>query len=295
MTYIYFLNISVYILKVNTMKTYVIDGTLNIEPHTENFEIEFELPNSGLKIKGLSKSLLINKKFEIPKEHGIYILEGLDTCYVGQSKDLGKRIKNHNGNNKVDFTRCFILSKRDTDLRQYLDYMEAYTIKEMLLREYDLDNFQRPNPDDDILTNSKKDMTNGWINEFLLFLPILGFRKTKKIINTNPIPETILKSIKKPINVEINGILITDTTNTKVFKKLLQKIGLGIILKNCSIIFDTAFKLTTIYEENKYGRCQELIENNQKYYLYLNISKEGLINKMHKINKILDLHFKILQ
>lgn len=100
-----------------TIKQHIIEGIFRPVPKTEDFELELNLPKSGLKIKGLSKKLLIEKKTDLEKEHAIYILEGPSSCYVGKSTDIQSRINTHKDKNKSDFTRCFILSKKDTDLR----------------------------------------------------------------------------------------------------------------------------------------------------------------------------------
>lgn len=91
-----------------TIKPHIIEGIFRPVPKTKDFELELNLPKSGLKIKGLSKKLLIEKKTELEKEHAIYILDGPLNCYVGKSTDIQSRINNHKDKNKSDFTRCFM-------------------------------------------------------------------------------------------------------------------------------------------------------------------------------------------
>lgn len=276
-----------------TLKTHIIEGIFRPVYRTDDFELELNLPKSALKIKGLSKKLLIEKKADLEREHAIYILEGPVSCYVGQSTDVQSRINNHKDKNKSDFSRCFILSKKDTDLRGYLDYMESYAIREMESLGYTLDNSKKPNPDDDILPHYKKEMAKDWIDEFLSFLPILGFKKSP-----NPLP--IVTQITTPntasnvISLKLNGNLINGSDSREVFTKLLQLIGLDIIEKQCSSLFGAAFTLSKVHTKPKYGSCHELKENNQTYYLYLNISKNDLSKKIIKIKEILKLNIEIL-
>ncbi len=276
-----------------TLKTHIIEGIFRTAYRTDDFELELILPKSALKIKGLSKKLLIEKKSELEKEHAIYILEGPTSCYVGQSTDVQSRINNHKDKNKSDFSRCFILSKKDTDLRGYLDYMESYAIREMESLGYTLDNSKKPNPDDDILPHYKKDMAKDWIDEFLSFLPILGFKKSP-----NPLPIVTQvnnpKTVSNVISLKLNGNLINGSDSREVFTKLLQQIGLDVIEKQCSSIFGSAFTLSKVHTKPKYGSCHELKENNQTYYLYLNISKNDLSKKIIKIKEILKLNIEIL-
>ncbi len=159
------------------LKTHIFKGKFTPLLNGLDFSLEFNLTQSSLKIKGFSKKFLIEKIEELEQEHGIYILEGEKSCYVGQSKNIQVRINHHKEKNKAEFNRCFILSRKETDLRAYLDYMESYTIKKMDLLGYHLDNTKKPDPDKDILDKEEKALVNDWVNEFLSFLPILGFKK----------------------------------------------------------------------------------------------------------------------
>ena len=278
-----------------TLKAHIFEGMFKPLPKSDDFELELNLSKSSLKIKGLSKKFLIEKLTELQKEHAIYILEGPVKCYVGQSKDVQSRIKNHKDKNKSDFSRCFILSssKQNDDWRGYLDYMESYTIKEMESLGYLLDNTQKPNPDDDILSHYKKELTNEWIDEFLSFLPILGFKKSPNILSIINKP-IIMNKTTNIINLKLNGNLIIGENSRAVFTKLLQLIGLDVIEKQCSSMFDSAFTLTKAYTKPKYGSSLEIKEKNNTYYLYLNISKNALIQKITKIKEILKLNIEIL-
>ena len=198
------------------------DGHFKTFYGSEEFEVEITIPESSLKIKGLSKNLLIEKKTEIQKEHAIYILEGPLKCYVGKSTDVQTRINTHKSNNKSEFTRCFILSKNGEDLRQYLDYMEAYAIFSMEFLGYELANSKKPNPNDDILNVLKKDLAKAWIDEFLSFLPILGFTKSAKKTNCNiaidPLISSVSSSTATPVSAVMpimqNAQVIAPATNT---------------------------------------------------------------------------------
>jgi len=275
------------------MEEYVIDGKIKSGKSNEDFDIEFTLQNSQLKIKGLSKFFLLDKLTELPKEHGIYILEGLDKCYIGQTKDISKRIKNHKDSNKVDFIRCFFLSQKGGDLRQYLDFMEAYTIQQMELMSYELDNTKKPNPDQDMLDLHKKNMVKKWINEFLLFLPILGFRKSKiekSILNKEVVSEIDTTNI----SVQINNKIISGENNKDAFVNFIKEIGAGNCYKTCNNIFNNAFRISEIFEKHAYATCDSIIENKKEYFIYVKSSKKDLIKKINKIIELMSLDAKIL-
>lgn len=135
-------------------------------------------------------------------------------------------------------------------------------------------------------------MANEWIREFLSFLPILGFKKSPTILPTLKTINTVKNT--NVIKLMFNDILITGLDNREVLIKLLKLIGLQKIEKECSDIFGTSLKLNTTYNKQKYGSCHELIENNNKYYLYLNISKNDLCKKIIKIKNILKLNIEFI-
>ncbi len=281
------------------LKSHVFEGVFKPIPKTDEFELEISLTKSSLKIRGFSKKLLIENQTELSGEHAIYILEGPINCYVGQSKDVKSRINNHKDKNKSDFNRCFILSSlnKDADLRGFLDYMESYAIQQMSSLGYSLENTKRPNPKEDILSNYKKDIANDWIDEFLSFLPILGFKKSPKL---EKIKEAILVEEKIPksadskiISLKYNGQVMNGLDNREIFLNFIKKIGVSIVEKNCSSIFGTAFRVTKVYNKPKYGSCYEVEEDNEKFYIYFNISKADLIKKIIKIKEILNLDVSI--
>lgn len=276
-------------------KSYIIEGKFSPVYKTDDFEIEIELLKSNLRIRGLSKSLLIHKKIELSKEHAIYILEGPNSCYIGQTTDVQTRINNHKDNNKSDFQRCFILSKKDFDLRGYLDYIESYAIKEMEEQGYLLDNSKKPDPNNDILSIYKKEMANEWIHEFLSFLPILGFKKSPRpSINLPKLTQPKVIKQKDVINLKFNGNLINGKYNVEILINLFKLIGINNIIQNCSSIFNSSFHLTNIKIDKKTKcACHELKENNNTYYLYINISKNNLCKKIMKIKDILQLNIEI--
>lgn len=272
------------------MNEYVIDGIIKSGQNKEDFNIELTLQNSQLKIKGLSKILLLDNLTDLNKEQGIYLLEGLDRCYIGQTKDISKRIKNHKDSNKVEFIRCFFLSQKGGDLRQYLDFMEAYTIQQMEILNYALDNFKKPNPDHDVLDKHKKNMVKKWIDEFLLFLPILGFRKSKEI--KKPIITNIENN--KIISIKLENKIISGLNNKEVFINFIKEVGVDNYYKNCQSIFNKSFKLTLIKEQHDYATCNQLSLNNLEYYAYINISKNDLIKKINKSIQLLNMKAQVL-
>ena len=283
------------------MEEYAIDGSFKVDPLTKEFDINFDLPSSGLKIKGLSKSFLISKTSEIPNENGIYILEGEEQCYVGQSKDLKKRLKSHQDNNKISFTRCFILS-HIIDIRQYLDFMEAYAIKEMNQQGYILDNKTNPNPDDDKLPSAKKSAAKKWVDEFLLFLPVLGFKKTKEELTNNSKDTNVQKINKVKCSISLVrdnykidsiGFFSIESNQINVVKGsvgFFAKDKYQNIVKSQKELLDK--KIIEIKKENK--NCFIFIQDyvfespSSAARFILGISANGWVNWMTEDNKILD-------
>jgi predicted GIY-YIG superfamily endonuclease len=271
------------------MEEIAIEGSLKADLTTKEFEINLDLPN-GLKIKGLSKTFLINKITGIPEENGIYILESDTTCYVGQSKNLKDRLKNHKDNNKIDFNRCFIIYHIN-DIRGHLDFMEAYTIKEMLIQNYPLSNKIKLNPEDDKLSSAKKNTAKKWIDEFLIFLPILGFKK-----NSIATPNVLINNIKKPINtisINFNNMQIHGKNNNEIFLNCLLEIGLENIVKNSPAILSTAINISDSPLPKKYGKNSTLYLDKitgKNFYVYLNLSNKDKILKLQKIKKNLNLN-----
>lgn len=214
------------------MEQILIEGYLKLDDTHKEVEINIDLISSSLNIRGLGKSAINSKDVKIPDINGIYILESEDICYVGQSKNLKKRLTTHKGTDKIEFLRCFILSHAN-DIRGYLDFMEAYSIKELLSQGYNLSNDIILDPDLDNLSPSKKQVAMKWIKEFLAFLPMLGFRKkankqpTLKPVNIVFPPKSIQKKeIKcflslqrmKAINCMATGILTTEVNSLKILK-----------------------------------------------------------------------------
>lgn len=158
------------------MKSFVFKGTLKSSDDKSQQVIDINMPQNGLSIRGLTKSILEVDKNLVPDDNGVYVLESEDKCYVGQSKNLRDRLKNHFANNKINHSRIFFLHKKD-DIRGYLDYMEKRLFKSMSDEGYDLANGTNLDPELDRLDIEEKRLVDTWINEFLTFLPILGFRK----------------------------------------------------------------------------------------------------------------------
>jgi hypothetical protein len=272
------------------MEEYVIDGALKINPITKDFDISFDLLSSGLKIKGVNKLFLDSKLSSISNDNGIYILESDNSCYIGQSKDLQRRLKSHQDNNKIDFIRCFILS-HNIDIRQYLDFMESYAIQKMEEEGYFLNNKTKPNPEEDKLPNIKKIAAKKWIDEFLLFLPVLGFRKSKlekKITLTNQISQV------NSLNIMFSGNQIDGKNNTEIFLNTLKIIGLEKILNQCQNLFDSSFILSDSSISMDYGHIHKFIEKNKQYYIHLNASTKTLFKKLEKIKLLMNLENLII-
>lgn len=172
------------------MKSFVFKGTLKSSDDKSQQVIDINMPQNGLSIRGLTKSILEVDKNLVPEDNGVYVLESEDKCYVGQSKNLRDRLKNHFTNNKINHSRIFFLHKKD-DIRGYLDYMEKRLFKSMDDEGYDLANGTNLDPELDRLDIEEKRLVDTWINEFLTFLPILGFRK-EAVKKFTPITETPL-------------------------------------------------------------------------------------------------------
>lgn len=240
------------------MNTIAIEGYLKSEE--DQIEINFDLISSSLKLIGLSREYLNKKNENNLNKNGIYILESDNVCYVGQSKNLNERLKKHKDTNKIDFLRCFILSHAN-DIRGYLDFMEAYTIKSLIEQGYSLSNTVRPDPEEDKLSDHKKIAAKKWIEEFLLFLPVLGFRKESKILQVSNFVQ------KTPI-VQQTQSEITCSLNVKRFKKI-DCAGNGLFnLKNHSL---TILKgsIGVLVEDSKVknyfsisNKQKELLKNN---------------------------------
>jgi predicted GIY-YIG superfamily endonuclease len=69
---------------------------------------------------------------------GLYILQAADgTVYVGQSKDLAVRLRQHRLANKIDYVRGFVMT-REKALASYLDYGEARLYELLKKQSYKL-------------------------------------------------------------------------------------------------------------------------------------------------------------
>lgn len=276
---------------------WVIEGKIKFVDNGDGFDIDLIFQDSQLNFKGLNNVLLLKKLKELKKEQGIYILEGEDKCYVGQTKDLSQRIKCHKDNKKVNFTKCFFLSQKGGDLRQYLDYMEAYTIEKMDSRGYDLDNLKRPDSEKDMLDDSKKNMVKKWIKQFLICLPILGFKKIARIKEVKVIEIKIEKEINS-LKINFNEQLVIEKDARSTVFKFLEKVGIEQVfhaLKDVKDFNTTLFKIKKEFNEPKHGSCKTLIYNNENYYMYFNISKKELIKKLKKIILIMDIKAEVIE
>lgn len=296
------------------LKTYQFEAIFTPILNTDDFELEITFDKYPLKIKGLSKKLLIEKQSSLSGEHAIYILEGPSSCYVGQSKDVQSRIKNHTGKNKADFHRCFVLSSsnKDTDWRVYLDYMESYAIKEMEYLGYSLENTKKPNPEDDILKKTKKETANEWINIFLSFLPILGFKKSpnkisnskdvnlQKIGNLNNLKQNNSKKKSTPttIRVYLNNELFADNKTSAIqnFIKVIEKIGVHEIYQKHhlgEVIFNKSLIIFNDNKKDKFNQSTTIHKLNKgDFFLYECSSTDRKIKMLNKIESIFKLGFK---
>lgn len=93
----------------------------------------------ALVIMGASRDqfeVLLDESEEKP---GLYILQAESTVvYVGQSKNLATRLKQHRGADKISFVRGFILT-REYGLAGYLDYGEARLYERLTKQGFSLE------------------------------------------------------------------------------------------------------------------------------------------------------------
>lgn len=136
-------------------------------------------------------------------------------------------------------------------------------------------------------------MVKKWINEFLLFLPILGFRKSK-IKKLTVIKEVELEIDNKNILIQINNKIISGENSKDAFVNFIKEIGAENCYKTCNNIFNNAFRVSEIFEKHAYATCDKVIENKKEYFIYVKSSKKDLIKKINKIIELMNIEAKIL-
>ena len=291
------------------MKEIAFEGALTTGDNQRYTEINIRLPKTNLTVKGIGRDAMIKNKAILPEEHGVYILEADDICYVGQSQNLKSRLSGHFNSKKINFERVFFLSRGTEDLRDRLDFMEKYLYKRMKDEGYELSNDKELNPDTDILISYKKATVSDWIDEFLLFLPILGFKKTKKIVAIMPeANETTLTHVvekivtkKQPHSTQqFNGELLGEQNDGEYFHKnplrvetvqLLRQLPLSTLLQNPSIN-DTRIQIQENPFKCKYNPFSPAVKIRnifgEIFYVAFNADNNSLNNKKQKIQELIN-------
>lgn len=279
------------------------NGVYNIEEDTENFDIEFDIMSIEAKFRMLSRGYIDKYAMKNYKqnEHIIYILiRGNKPVYVSQSTDSISRINQHKYKNKCNFDRCFIFFKPRKDLRAYLDYMEKYLIYKLESQGLILENSVKLDPEKDILNESKKILSQKWMNTLINFLPIFGVSHLPHLTNELSIcPEdkNLPTNISKKTNIKIllNNEQIEGKSNKEIIGGLISKIGIDKIMQfdeqiNTSVallIKDTNFE--NIIAERSIPVIKGKDELGKDFYFSLSISTNGLIKKVEKIIKTLEI------
>lgn len=264
------------------MKSFVFKGTLKSSDNKRQQVIDINMPQNGLSIRGLTKSILEVDKNLVPDDNGVYVLESEDKCYVGQSKNLRDRLKNHFANNKINHSRIFFLHKKD-DIRGYLDYMEKRLFKSMSDEGYDLANGTNLDPELDRLDIEEKRLVDTWINEFLTFLPILGFRK-------EAIKQSVVElsnGLKKEEKI-ISQIKTEDDIYTRdKLKELIKKCSYEEIIRLG--VLTSTFRIDKEYFENKLSKKEtEYLINDfgEKLYYELDYDHAAIKRKIKQLKPL---------
>lgn len=278
------------------MDKLVFSGSLNTVGKNDRI-IELVIKHNDLHITGLTLDAIIKSNYSLPDDNGVYILESDEQCYVGQSKNLRDRLKNHINNKKINLNRLFFLSK-STDIRGYLDYMEKRLYKSMVDEGYNMANGTNLDPDSDRLGNGDKGFVNGWIKEFISFLPVLGFKKegASKLVIKNKNPKCIKDNLT-------NKTELTNTIKTNNDEILAQQPSISLIsprermielikqhklsellaklpnTKSCS------FSISPFVVEYT-GRDAQTLTNyhGEKIYYHLNLGNKEILKRISKID-----------
>lgn len=281
------------------MKSFVFKGTLKSSDDKSQQVIDINMTHNGLSIRGLTKNILETDKTLIPDDNGVYVLESEDVCYVGQSKNLRDRLKNHFANNKINHSRIFFLYKKE-DIRGYLDYMEKKLFKSMCDEGYDLANGTNLDPDLDRLDIEEKRTVDIWINEFLVFLPILGFRKevsSKKVSNeplkvnqesTKVIDEPNFNNINsqdiipKNVNVENNNL-----TDRALIRYYIEQIPYEELVNSKAINDSLDVRNTPFINKYTKNNCLQLTNKyGEQIYFIMNMNKSTLQRKIGILSEL---------
>lgn len=286
-------------------KNYKIDANFT-SFDDEDFELIItDKLNTSLQFIGVSRKILeekTRKVYEtITRSHGIYILEGNDKLYVGQSKKLEKRIDTHKYTDTINFTRCFALVKKD-NLGAYLDYMEAYTYNAMKKRGYNLEQ-KEIKIENQPVSDDEKEIAVTFADEFLALLPILGFRKSttqqnyEKVIleNEKQTDDLNNKSKNKKYQIDLKVKTIRES-----ILDFIEFCGLEDLVKNHSQLFNSKVfirkndsKQPFVWVNKKPSRIVKI--KNDTYYLWVHSSNADLRNLLLKIAKIKDISLNIIE
>lgn len=270
------------------MKEIEFHGSLTIFDSKQGSEINITLPRTNLKIKGVSRETLIRNKSILPEEHGVYILEADNACYVGQSQNLKNRLSGHFNNKKINFERVFFVS-RPEDLRDKLDYMEKYLYKSMLDQGYELTNDKELDPETDALLSYKKATVQEWINEFLLFLPILGFKKVGQSIKNTARQNQLLPTEQENISTFKEGISPQKNPLKNEIIALLKEMSLIEIQKHPALQTNSIqIKEQPFRNMYKPFTPSKPITNkyNETFHISFYISNANLIAKIKQLKKM---------
>lgn len=279
------------------------NGVYNIEEETDNFDIEFDIMSIEAKFRMLSRGYIdkYSMKNYKPNEHIIYILiKDNKPVYVGQSTDSISRINNHKYKNKCNFDRCFIFSKPRKDLRAYLDYMEKYLIFKLESKGFILDNAIKLNPENDVLNESKKILSQKWMDTLVNFLPVFGiFYENNKceneIIITDEAKKRKISSKKTNIEIVYNNENIEGKTNKEIIGNLISKIGIEKIMTYDDLINTSVSLLIkkdhfdNIISNKKIPVSKFIDDSGNVFYISLSISTSELKNKIIKIFNIMNI------
>lgn len=92
--------------------------------------------------------------------------------------------------------------------------------------------------------------------------------------------------------VKINGNEVLGSSDTDIFTKTIEELGIETIYNNCIHIFSTAFKISKTKLNNMHSPPKEYLLNNQIYYLYINSNTQNKYEQLKKIKYILKLDFE---
>lgn len=194
--------------KPYTIRLFIPDGK------PEEFKIINKMNWTGVGVEISRDVWSVYKNRSEFSQAGIYILSGynedeeLQTLYIGQGDNIGKRIESH-VKNKLFWDRAFVfISNNDGLNRAHITWLEWALITRAV--EYGRCNLDNGNiPNEPSLTEYEKADIEEFFNEILSILPLVDikvFERAKKIISTpqdahiktsNSIQDTIVVPAQK--------------------------------------------------------------------------------------------------